>query len=540
VPVDHKVELPTIPEDAPAMLEPMLKYIYEDMGLDDLALLDLRELDPSAALGPNLIMLFGTARSERHLHVSSGRFVRWLRKNHKVSAKADGLIGPGELKTKLRRLRKKAKLMGTNTAMVPGGDNGISTGWICVNFATDGNDAGEAVSFDESGRFSGFGTAATGTTIVVQCMTEARRGELDLETLWQSVLRRSLEQARKINGEAAVNRSELDALVAKRVQLPKSSFAATQWQAMKAASQLHRGFSTMARRLQTSPNPSYDAVSAHTNQAENSELDPGAADTTPQDAEPRTLDLEQWRLQLEKIQVAGLSIREEILPDLVSALIRAPSDGDTAAQRLELLDGLLLTAQERGMNVYSRDMLVAMIAAMVTSPDYGPELLRAQENLELLLREMDTPLEPNQVLQLMMAYAQRMDWDRFWDVFRSPTRFCQRRSPEQYVLAYRVMTATGDVQMCTDALRWVYPEMVREDPPIWPTGDVYESLKACIRVADPAVEDMLRSPPPDEKDGVFGARRWRMREFLKMLREVEQLHSEAIAVEARAARERIM
>ena len=168
------------------------------MGLDDISMLDLRELDPPAALGPNLIMLFATARSERHLHVSAGRFVRWLRRNYKVNARADGLIGPGELKTKLRRLRKKAKLMGTNASILPGGDNGISTGWVCVNFGTNDGNAGEAETFDEGGRFSGFGTPQNSTTIVVQCMTESRRDDLDLAALWQGVLKKSLEQAKEV------------------------------------------------------------------------------------------------------------------------------------------------------------------------------------------------------------------------------------------------------------------------------------------------------------------------------------------------------
>src|SRR5690606_2413854 len=106
--------LPTIPPGSPDILEPVVKYVYEEMGLDDLDLLDLRDFDPPPALGQNLIMLFGTARSERHLHVASGRLVRWLRYNYKLEADADGLIGPGELKTKLRRLRRKAKLLGSN------------------------------------------------------------------------------------------------------------------------------------------------------------------------------------------------------------------------------------------------------------------------------------------------------------------------------------------------------------------------------------------------------------------------------------------
>ncbi|KAJ3525807.1 hypothetical protein NM208_g11481 [Fusarium decemcellulare] len=215
----HAVELPKIPEDAPEVLGPMVKYIFEDMGLDEISLLDLRDLDPPAALGPNLIMLFGTARSERHLHVSSGRFVRWLRKNHSIDARADGLIGPGELRTKLRRLRKKAKLMGTNTAIIPGGDNGISTGWVCVHFSSSGDNINEAASFDDSGRFSGFGAPQTGTTVVIQCMTEARRGELDLETLWKGVLKKNLRENKKARGETFATPEELDQLLASKAQL---------------------------------------------------------------------------------------------------------------------------------------------------------------------------------------------------------------------------------------------------------------------------------------------------------------------------------
>ena len=50
-PSQHLQPLPKIPENAPAVLEPMLKYVFEDMGLDDLGLLALRDLDPPAALG---------------------------------------------------------------------------------------------------------------------------------------------------------------------------------------------------------------------------------------------------------------------------------------------------------------------------------------------------------------------------------------------------------------------------------------------------------------------------------------------------------
>ncbi|KAK5658345.1 hypothetical protein OQA88_2321 [Cercophora sp. LCS_1] len=184
--------LPDIPEGAPKLFEPLIKFVSDDLGLDDLSLPDLREIDPPPALGPDLIMLFGTARSERHLHVSADRLVRWLR-GRGISAKADGLLGRNELKTKLRRQARKAKMLGSAKA-APGGDDGISTGWICVNLGTVGSSEQEMQVTDEAGTPTGFGVPHMGTTIVVQVMVESRRKELDLETLWAGKLRRSLEK----------------------------------------------------------------------------------------------------------------------------------------------------------------------------------------------------------------------------------------------------------------------------------------------------------------------------------------------------------
>ncbi|KOS20910.1 ATPase synthesis protein 25 [Escovopsis weberi] len=522
-PIQHAVDLPKVPEDAPTFLQPMMKYIYEDMGLDDLSLLDLRDLDPPAALGPNLMMLFGTARSERHLHVSSSRFVRWLKRNHKINARADGLIGPGELRTKLRRLRKKAKLLGTNSSMLPGGDNGISTGWVCVNFATDEGGAGETESFDESGRLSGFGAPTTGTTVVVQVMTEARRNELDLETLWQSLLRRNLEELERIKGNAAVDRSKVDGLVASKIQLPGSS-SAQQWEALKRASQQQqqqqRLFSTSARRTRT--------------QGESA----AAAQTAPEDAGDDMPDLATLGQQIAEVQLTGTSVGQDVLQGLILAALHArPYDESSAVERLAMVDRLCLMAHERGMAVLATDWLVAMIEAIVSSPAYGPELRRAQHNLETILTDRRSRLAPEQVLRLMAAHAQRQDWDRFWDVFRVPPRFQEPRGPELYELAFRATAATGDRRLCIDALRWVYPEMTREVSPVWPVGALYSALRACILVADPAAEQLLRNPPNPETLGTLEQMRLKNREFVRVLREVESLRGQraaAVAEEQRA------
>ncbi|KAJ4300087.1 ATPase synthesis protein 25 mitochondrial [Collariella sp. IMI 366227] len=174
--------LPKIPEDSPTLMEPLVKFAADELGMDDLSLLDLREMDPAPALGPDLLMLFGTARSERHLHVSADRLVRWLR-GRGVTASADGLLGRNELKIKLRRIARKAKLLG-NSGVPRGGDDGISTGWICVNLGLIGGSTQEMEMVDDQGRPTGFGVPQTGTTVVFQMMTESRRQDLDLESLW--------------------------------------------------------------------------------------------------------------------------------------------------------------------------------------------------------------------------------------------------------------------------------------------------------------------------------------------------------------------
>ncbi len=523
-PSQHQQTLPVAPEGAPPVVEPMMKYIFEDMGLDDLALFDLRELDPHAALGPNLIMVFGTARSEKHLHVSAGRFVRWIRKNHQFEAKADGLIGAGELRTKLRRLRKKAKLMGTNANIIPRGDNGISTGWICVSFNTDDGVSNADANFDATGRMAGFDAGAAGTTIVVQCLTEARRQELDLEALWETMLKKSFRDSRQIHGQAALSAEELQDQVASRLQLPEGhNKTARQWQAMEDASQ-KRYFSTSARRLTT--------------------------EATTEEPQATHLNLDSVATHVRDFQASGAPMEAQDLVQLIRHVFQAGPDGpDTAAERLQLVDQLLLAGEERGIALLSGDILITLIESLVASPAYGPALQRAQANIEFLLTERRIAPSSDQVRRLMVAYAARRDWDRFWDAFRVPARFRQARSPALYELAYATVAATRDAALCTEALRWLYLEMGREEPPVRPTstpggggggGGVYEALRACILVADPAAEELLHRPPPDSTMTTLEARNLQHREFVTMLRDVERIRAEMRTEEARLERQQAL
>lgn len=186
--------LPELPERPPPILQKLVEHVFTDLGLDDLTVMDLRSIEPPPALGGNLLMLYGTARSEKHLHVSADRLCRWLRSTFQLKPYADGLLGRNELKLRMRRKTRRAKMMAnagaTNLNVT---DDGIRTGWVCVNVGRV--DPAEEDAFDEHEEedIVGFGTRRDGVNIVVQMFTEEKRAELDLEGLWG----RALEKSRK-------------------------------------------------------------------------------------------------------------------------------------------------------------------------------------------------------------------------------------------------------------------------------------------------------------------------------------------------------
>ncbi|KAF2703690.1 hypothetical protein K504DRAFT_463412 [Pleomassaria siparia CBS 279.74] len=186
------VQIPDLPPNPPPLLETLLHYISMTAGLDDLLLLDLRNLDPPPALGPKLIMIIGTARSEKHLHVSADNFCRWLRREHHLRANAAGLLGRKELKIKLRRKAKRMKMLANVGGQEPEGnlDDGIRTGWICCTVGKiEAHPDDTHMPGDDVENFVGFREVKSGVNIVVQMFVEEKRAEIDLETLWGGVIK---------------------------------------------------------------------------------------------------------------------------------------------------------------------------------------------------------------------------------------------------------------------------------------------------------------------------------------------------------------
>ena len=198
-PLFERQKLPDLPPDPPPLMQPLLEHMSIDLGLDDLSLLDLRDLDPPPALGSKLMMVICTARSEKHLHVSADRLCRWLRSAHKLSPYADGLLGRGELRLKLKRRARRAKILSrvrsTSTSSM---DDGLRTGWVCVNvgIVEDGVEHKRHSSAVQG--YVGFGDDNEAARIVVQMLTEEKREELDLEKLWKQAIARQERREIKV------------------------------------------------------------------------------------------------------------------------------------------------------------------------------------------------------------------------------------------------------------------------------------------------------------------------------------------------------
>ncbi|MCJ1335419.1 ATPase synthesis protein 25 mitochondrial [Bachmanniomyces sp. S44760] len=237
----QRQQLPELPADPPPLLQPVLEYASMDLGIDDLSILDLRDLEPPPALGANLLMVLGTARSEKHLHVSADRLCRWLRTKHQLSPYADGLLGRNELKIKMRRKARRSKLLG-KTSSKDNADDGIRTGWVCVNAGT----IQELDRIEEEEQIAdgviGFGGQVSGVKLIVQMLTEEKREELNLEGLWNQTLSR--QQRKEVREAEAVAKDMQDAERQKEQEVGCKDFSSQADNADNSVLFVDRGFTS--------------------------------------------------------------------------------------------------------------------------------------------------------------------------------------------------------------------------------------------------------------------------------------------------------
>ncbi|EFX05498.1 hypothetical protein CMQ_3567 [Grosmannia clavigera kw1407] len=606
----EEVVLPAIPTGAPAMMEPLLTFAAHDLGLDGLQLLDLRQLEPAAALGPDLLMVFGTARSERHLHVSADRLVRWLRR-YGIHATADGLLGRNELKIKLRRKARRAKLLGNNTfaAQLGGGgepavDDGISTQWVCLNAGTIGRAGEEGGVVDAAGRTTGFGSVLrSGTTVVVQMFTEAKRRQLDLETLWTRTLSRSLrrkeeEEGGSLGGEAAGKRQDHKTHAVFEQHFQQRRFFATSARRpavssehdvlmlMRQPSLQPADLDSIARQLNNDHGSSSSAnrtrllheLAQHLQRLPRAEvaemlgLQSGAGLPT-QFARTATFCMrgmtaaETWPFRsavhatalraghadysldglaalVDEMQRSGVALPREQALHLVRAVLsvwRGSSvKGEaetTARQQTDVVMAVVDTLHERGEAVLANDVLVTAIGALTEgggrlemrdhdTRDQGSLQHRLEQLLRDLTRTGRLPCpDEAQTAALLSSYAAQDDWPRFWTAWRLRPQHGLARSAQLYAHALGRVARSQQRARCEQALRWCFHEMAHEHPPVQPAGAVLAALRACVRVADPQAEALVRNRNSGDynKKEDPRLRRLASRDFVRMLQMAEAM-----------------
>ncbi|KAJ5611839.1 ATPase synthesis protein 25 [Penicillium herquei] len=524
---DH---IPELPENSPEMLQVLLEYSYKDLGLDDLKLFDLRHLDIPAALGANVIMIVGTARSVKHLNVSADRLCRWLRKTYKLSPHADGLLGRNELKIKLRRKAKRARAASHAGTMIDEKDDGITTGWICVNAGIVDKGSSQTQLSDVG--FEGFGQLDLGTSVVVQIFTEEKRADVDLDGLWQGTLDRAERSRLRHESEAA---SATDS--------PSASFSAG---GMSTPGGQRRGFHT-GRQTKMDSNQEGTEVEMSTDYLigklaalphSDARIELGAGpedqDSTlflkqlyaslPPDAPSKTTNLTKLRLSLIAVsrQHPGYSkellvntlndilsvddkVPDELGFDTVAALL-TPRLEDTKSQEatqflpdadVELALQVLERLSVRGVPILTMRLFNMLydVAALAPEPSISTEKAqRTVEHRQQLLTRLSKIVPAAQVSfdeaearKLMFNQFRYQDIDGFWRLWRMFPLKNASRTQADYIKMFELHAELGDERRARDCLSTWVPMMSRETTPIILQGPIISAIKNCIMVADPEI-----------------------------------------------------
>ncbi|TGJ83754.1 hypothetical protein E0Z10_g4999 [Xylaria hypoxylon] len=566
--------LPEIPTNSPPLIRSLLEYASEEMGLDALTLLDMRKLDPPPALGPSLFMLFGTARSERHLNISAGRLVRWLRAKHRVHADADGLLGPNERKTKLRRKARRAKLLGTMGT--DDTDDGIRTGWICVNLGTIDRGDTESTVLAEDGRVSGFGVVHTGSTIVFQIMTEGRRAEMDLETLWTRALARSLSPQGDKDSQSRVkpetNLHPVEKAMLSSLHRPSGFPGGRKGQPSGVSNQAH--FYSTLQPLRSSSTTEVDPLSTSSPE----EL----ARVLTYDSHQKQRLLELLRAQLETMNASAaraalgdssdssqstssfmelIELAMETLPptrtweyrlavqhkasmsghrgaiqslDTVGLLVeelRIYAIKATRQQYLQLLScifyakekhsiainlalDVINTMHQRNEPIMTSDVIVSIIEGASKENDkrWARDLTTRLE--KLLFRPEAPCMDEHLLMRLMTAYANQSNWNGVWNAWGVPPRHLRPRSADMYIHIFQTAFASGSLKHCTQVLRRCILEATSEEPPVLAHVGVRRAALKCIQIADPRAQEFVELPV----DSQGPLARLAQREFVRLTR----------------------
>ncbi|KAJ5083540.1 ATPase synthesis protein 25 [Penicillium angulare] len=543
---DH---IPALPDNSPEMLQTLLEYTYKDIGLDGLKLFDLRGLDTPAALGANVIMIVGTARSVKHLNISADRLCRWARKSYKLSPHADGLLGRNELKIKLRRKAKRARAASHAGTMVDEKDDGITTGWICVNLGTV-DKGSEKASLSDAG-FEGFGQLDTGTSVVVQIFTEEKRADVDLDGLWQATLDRAERsklqptsedapvtatspssrtaagstgsfggQRRGLHTERTVatendEGAELDESTKDYLTTEAAAFDAIVQPLMKKLAEFPHEDARIA--LGTGPEDCestdflrviYDTLPNNATSQESASLRLRLSTIAVSRQHPgysKDSLVSTFNQVLDDVTEAPTIVSDQLGFDVVAALLTPRLDNSALPESvsfipkadIELALQVLERLSLRGAQIMNLRVFNSLYtaAAMPSAPSpLGEADEEANEQRQMLTRlskiiaNAQVPFDETEARKLMFVQLICQDYDGFWKLWRQFPLKNAPRTQEDYTQMFRLHADLGEERHVRDCLSAWVPMMRREMIPIILQGPIVTEIMRCILIADPEIQ----------------------------------------------------
>lgn len=149
-----KAEIPEIPKDAPSEVEEILNYATKDLGLDNVKIFDIREMDELPAASYADFMIIVSGKSPKHIQNAVDELVTHLKREYKVIPYVEGLLKANSIKREKRRIKRKVRTSSYIDTEFGVGPNS----WVMVDPKIDG--------------------------VMLHIMTPERRKEVNLELLW--------------------------------------------------------------------------------------------------------------------------------------------------------------------------------------------------------------------------------------------------------------------------------------------------------------------------------------------------------------------